>query len=120
RRRIHNASAACVRGNPLSVVVVRMNVHPEQEQRWHKAAAQLDRELGEWVMMLLNSAAAEVLDEVAYDGPRCPPNAAGDAALMPGEPLPGRAIDTSGGSCVAARTDRRNAIPEFPQCTGLC
>jgi hypothetical protein len=63
RRRVHAASPAVRSGHPLIPVMLRVNVPPEQEQRWHKAAAQANQDLGEWIVLILNRACAEALDD---------------------------------------------------------
>jgi hypothetical protein len=69
RRQLRSASNAGA-GNRASQVVVRMQVAPDRELQWRKAAAAASQDLTEWLMQTADHAAAHALTAVDGDASR--------------------------------------------------
>jgi hypothetical protein len=59
--RAHRDSAKKARRDPHPVVTLLLNVTPDRERRWVRAAGSVNRDLQEWIVEALDNAAESLL-----------------------------------------------------------
>jgi hypothetical protein len=67
RRRLRAARSSVAGGSESGAVVLRMQVTPDREQRWRRAAAARDEHLADWLSRSADAAADAVLGADARD-----------------------------------------------------